>query len=127
MTTPFHPKNSKRFFSPSYISYLCYASEKSMIKLLNFLQHGFQGVKFPEKGLSTMAAIWPSTETVNMTFPRSWSLCYTCSDNRSRNAHSTIITITSIEKLFRYNCKSRHLILVFHWLSHSWHFLIYAY
>jgi hypothetical protein len=25
-------------------------------------------VKFPEKGLSTMAAMWPSTERVNMDF-----------------------------------------------------------
>jgi hypothetical protein len=43
-----------------------------MIKrLLNFLQHGFPDlVKFTEKGLGTMAAIWPSTEglTLNTCF-----------------------------------------------------------
>jgi hypothetical protein len=42
MTTLFTKKIQNCFFSPSYISYLCYASEKSMIKLLNFLHHGFQ-------------------------------------------------------------------------------------
>jgi hypothetical protein len=30
---PLSQKNSKRFFSPGYISYLCYSSEKSMIKV----------------------------------------------------------------------------------------------
>jgi hypothetical protein len=43
MSTPFHKIIQKGFFSPSNISYLYHASEKSMIKpLLNFLQHGFQ-------------------------------------------------------------------------------------
>jgi hypothetical protein len=32
MTTPFHKKIKKGFFSPSYISYFCYAREKSVIK-----------------------------------------------------------------------------------------------
>jgi hypothetical protein len=59
MTTSFTKKFKKDFFPHSYISYLCNASEKSMIKpLLNFLQHGVPDqVKFREKGLSTMAAI----------------------------------------------------------------------
>jgi hypothetical protein len=68
MTThPFHKKIQKGFF----ISYLCYASEKSMIKPhLNLQQKCITAwvsdlVKFPEKGLGTVAAIWPSTERVN--------------------------------------------------------------
>jgi hypothetical protein len=59
---PLSQKNSKMFFSPSYISYLCYASEKSMIKLLNFLQHRFQ-TKW--NFLKKASALWPSTERVN--------------------------------------------------------------
>jgi hypothetical protein len=63
---PFHKKIKKGFFHLT-ISYLCYASEKSMIKLLlNFFTAWVSDlVKFPEKGLSTMAAIWLSTVRVN--------------------------------------------------------------
>jgi hypothetical protein len=58
-------KIQKGFFSPSYISYLCYASEKKYDKTSSefFTAWVSDLVKFPEKGLGTMAAIWPSTES----------------------------------------------------------------
>jgi hypothetical protein len=67
MTTPFHKKIQNGFFHIARPISVIYAMQVKMYDKTSF--EFFTAwvsdlVKFPEKGLSTMAAIWPSTERV---------------------------------------------------------------